>query len=528
MLALSDGCAPDAALGDVPLVYPFVVNDPGEGVQAKRRAHAVIVDHLVPPMMRAETYDELADLEALLDEYASLEVLDPGKLPALASRIWAAIEAANLQADLGVAERPDDVGALVEHIDGYLCEVKDIQIKDGLHVLGRPPEGEQLRGLVAAIMRLGSGRRDGPAAGRRRGVRPRRGRAGGGAGRAGPARGRGAGRAAAALPGARRDRRGPRRPPRAGAGRRPPGAGGAWLGARGGGGGLRAGARARRPGARALARLRRARGRAAAAAHHRGAGPGPRRGRRALRAGGPLGQPHPRAGRRAPDRAQLLLGRSAGAAVGAGVGGRRTAGRRAARPLPARDGRVPADGRAGGVGHVGDAHPGRRRGRDPRPARGAAALEPRVAARHGHRGGAPGGARPAAHRRDRAHLGLLPRRLPAPGRPARPGRRRRGRPRRAARDELRGRPRPRGRGAAERGAGRRGGLAAGDGPRLRVAARRLRRGPAAAHRRPGLARRRRPRGGLRGLGRVRLRPRAWTAPSRGPPCATASAGSRSR
>ena len=157
MLALSDGCAPDAALGDVPLVYPFVVNDPGEGVQAKRRAHAVIVDHLVPPMMRAETYDELADLEALLDQYASLEVLDPGKLPALASRIWAAIEAANLQADLGVAERPDDVGALVEHIDGYLCEVKDIQIKDGLHVLGRPPEGEQLRGLVAAIMRLGSG-----------------------------------------------------------------------------------------------------------------------------------------------------------------------------------------------------------------------------------------------------------------------------------------------------------------------------------------------------------------------------------
>ncbi len=157
MLALSAACAPDAALGDIPLVYPFVVNDPGEGVQAKRRAHAVIVDHLVPPMMRAETYDELAELEALLDEYARLEVLDPGKLPALAARIWGAIEAANLQADLGVEARPDDVGALVEHIDGYLCEVKDIQIKDGLHVLGRPPQGEQLLGLSAAIMRLGSG-----------------------------------------------------------------------------------------------------------------------------------------------------------------------------------------------------------------------------------------------------------------------------------------------------------------------------------------------------------------------------------
>ncbi|HWF74227.1 MAG TPA: cobaltochelatase subunit CobN, partial [Solirubrobacteraceae bacterium] len=83
MLALSPACAPDAALGDIPLVYPFVVNDPGEGVQAKRRAHAVIVDHLVPPMMRADTYDELAELETLLDEYARLEVLDPPKLPAL-------------------------------------------------------------------------------------------------------------------------------------------------------------------------------------------------------------------------------------------------------------------------------------------------------------------------------------------------------------------------------------------------------------------------------------------------------------
>ncbi|HSS57761.1 MAG TPA: cobaltochelatase subunit CobN, partial [Solirubrobacteraceae bacterium] len=156
-LALSSGCAPDAALGDMPLVYPFVVNDPGEGVQAKRRVHALIVDHLVPPMMRADTYDEMAELEALLDEYARLEVLDPSKLPSLAVRIWSAIERANLQADLGVEEQPDDVARLVEHIDGYLCEVKDIQIKDGLHILGQPPRGDQMRGLVSAILRLGSG-----------------------------------------------------------------------------------------------------------------------------------------------------------------------------------------------------------------------------------------------------------------------------------------------------------------------------------------------------------------------------------
>ncbi len=164
MLALSPACAPDAALGDIPLVYPFVVNDPGEGVQAKRRAHAVIVDHLVPPMMRADTYDELAELEALLDEYARLELLDPPKLPALAARIFSAIERANLQADLDLdpdqpvdASSVEDLSELVQHIDGYLCEVKDIQIKDGLHVLGQAPVGEQLRGLTAAMLRLGSG-----------------------------------------------------------------------------------------------------------------------------------------------------------------------------------------------------------------------------------------------------------------------------------------------------------------------------------------------------------------------------------
>ena len=163
-LGLGPESAPDAALGSMPLFYPFVVNDPGEGVQAKRRAHAVVVDHLVPPMMRAETYDELAQLEQLMDEYARCEALDPPKLPALAARIWTTMQAAELHHDLGVstAEQPplDAFGELIEHIDGYLCEIKDLQVRDGLHVLGRAPSGEQLRGLLAAILRLGH-----PAAG---------------------------------------------------------------------------------------------------------------------------------------------------------------------------------------------------------------------------------------------------------------------------------------------------------------------------------------------------------------------------
>ncbi len=154
-LGLSSACAPDACLGDVPLFYPFVVNDPGEGMQAKRRAHAVVIDHLVPPMMRAETYDELAQLEQLLDEYARAEALDPAKLPTLANRIWTLLHDADLHRDLALSgEQPEDFGALIEHVDGYLCEIKDLQVRDGLHVLGQVPQGEQFRGLLAAIMRL--------------------------------------------------------------------------------------------------------------------------------------------------------------------------------------------------------------------------------------------------------------------------------------------------------------------------------------------------------------------------------------
>ncbi len=154
-LGLSAGCAPDAVLEDMPMVYPFIVNDPGEGTQAKRRAHAVIIDHLVPPMARADTYGEMAKLEQLLDEYATVAALDPDKLPALRAQIWSLIEAAHLHQDLGVEAEPGsaEFDEFVLHIDGYLCEVKDAAIKDGLHILGAAPAGAALVNLVLVILR---------------------------------------------------------------------------------------------------------------------------------------------------------------------------------------------------------------------------------------------------------------------------------------------------------------------------------------------------------------------------------------
>lgn len=154
-LGMSAACGSDAALGDLPLVYPFLVNDPGEGTQAKRRAHAVLVDHLIPPMARAETYGDIARLEQLLDEHANIAALDPGKLPAVRQQIWTLVRAAKMDHDLGLTERPEDdsFDDMLLHVDGWLCEIKDVQIRDGLHILGQKPTGEQELDLVLAILR---------------------------------------------------------------------------------------------------------------------------------------------------------------------------------------------------------------------------------------------------------------------------------------------------------------------------------------------------------------------------------------
>ncbi|GGL18573.1 cobaltochelatase subunit CobN [Mangrovihabitans endophyticus] len=152
-MSAADGA--DAALGDLPLIYPFLVNDPGEGTQAKRRAHATLVDHMVPPMARAESYGDIARLEQLLDEHAAIATLDPAKLPAIRAQIWTLIQAARLDHDLGLASRPGDeeFDDFLLHVDGWLCEVKDAQIRDGLHVLGAAPSGEARVNLVLAMLR---------------------------------------------------------------------------------------------------------------------------------------------------------------------------------------------------------------------------------------------------------------------------------------------------------------------------------------------------------------------------------------
>ena len=155
-LALSADCFPEAALGPLPHLYPFIVNDPGEGTQAKRRAQAVIVDHLTPPLTRAESYGPLAELELLVDEYYEAAGVDPRRLKVLRGEILDLTRRAGLDKDCGIAPGDDSDTALGK-LDNYLCELKEMQIRDGLHVFGRAPEGDQLADLLVALTRLPRG-----------------------------------------------------------------------------------------------------------------------------------------------------------------------------------------------------------------------------------------------------------------------------------------------------------------------------------------------------------------------------------
>lgn len=183
-LAMSADCAPDVLLGELPLIYPFIVNNPGEGAQAKRRTHAVIVGHLVPPQTQADRYGPLASLAKLVEEYYRSEVLDTAKLPLLRRQIWELVRSANLEDDLKQLrqerhgnhvhewdDRTDEHGVplalerlsgrgfahLLEDLDTYLCDLGRTQIRDGLHVFGAAPAGAALIDLMFAILRSANG-----------------------------------------------------------------------------------------------------------------------------------------------------------------------------------------------------------------------------------------------------------------------------------------------------------------------------------------------------------------------------------
>ncbi|APR39481.1 cobaltochelatase subunit CobN [Paraburkholderia sp. SOS3] len=166
-VALSDACWPDAILGPMPHLYPFIVNDPGEGSQAKRRAQAVIVDHLMPPLTRAESYGPLQDLERQVDEYYEALMVDARRAKLLRRTILATIVEHRLHEELSIAEPngQDAEDALLTRVDAWLCELKEAQIRDGLHTFGQSPRGVQRRDTLLALGRYPVGDGHGANAG---------------------------------------------------------------------------------------------------------------------------------------------------------------------------------------------------------------------------------------------------------------------------------------------------------------------------------------------------------------------------
>ena len=153
-VGLSAECWPEVALGPIPQLYPFIVNDPGEGTQAKRRTSAVIIDHLTPPLTRAESYGPLKDLEALIDEYYLASGLDNRRLTELRKRIFELTQSTKLDQDAGISGQSDDD---LTKLDAFLCDLKEAQIRDGLHILGQSPTGQQEIDLLVGLTRVPRG-----------------------------------------------------------------------------------------------------------------------------------------------------------------------------------------------------------------------------------------------------------------------------------------------------------------------------------------------------------------------------------
>ena len=153
-LALSETCWPEIAMGPTPNLYPFIVNDPGEGTQAKRRISATILDHLTPPLTRAEAYGPLRDLEALVDEYYEALGVDPRRLDHLRREILSLTATTGLDKDAGFE---GDTDADLQKLDAYLCELKEAQIRDGLHIFGQAPDGALAENLALALARIPRG-----------------------------------------------------------------------------------------------------------------------------------------------------------------------------------------------------------------------------------------------------------------------------------------------------------------------------------------------------------------------------------
>ena len=154
---LSGECYPELALGDLPNIYPYLITIVGEGMQAKRRGAACLIGHQTPPMSHAGVYDELVDVERLVDEYWHYKLNQPEKMDQTAQQILAAAKAANLNDSVKPPESGESIESYLERLHAYVSDLKNMQIRVGLHILGHAPTGDSLVEYLLAMTRLQNG-----------------------------------------------------------------------------------------------------------------------------------------------------------------------------------------------------------------------------------------------------------------------------------------------------------------------------------------------------------------------------------
>lgn len=139
-VALTASCFPETVVGPLPVIYPFIVSNPGEAAQAKRRIAAVTLGHLPPPLKQGALSGAAQELERLVDEYAIADGLDRKRRERLARLIVDKAAASGLAREAGAADADPDEA--LRKIDAWLCDLKDLDVKDGLHVYGRAPASD--------------------------------------------------------------------------------------------------------------------------------------------------------------------------------------------------------------------------------------------------------------------------------------------------------------------------------------------------------------------------------------------------
>jgi cobaltochelatase CobN len=137
-VALSASCWPDALTGATPVIYPFIVNNPGEAASAKRRLGAVAIGHITPPISSGHLPPGLHTIERLLDEYSVADGLDPRRRERLANAIVDRARETGLDRDSGLTEAMTPLESVVR-LDSFVCDVKNTLVADGLHIFGRVP-----------------------------------------------------------------------------------------------------------------------------------------------------------------------------------------------------------------------------------------------------------------------------------------------------------------------------------------------------------------------------------------------------